>query len=120
MARNNQTPDASSDVTEIDETAPKTTTAGETAAQAGADVAPAVAGKRRWVTIHPGEGELGKFPVDLGINGYVIQIKRNEKVAIPEAFVQLMRDCAVELVNTKGEVEGRTPRFAFTDHGEVE
>ncbi len=124
MAKQTNTP-VDSSVTELDDT-PAVAAKTDAAADADADVVvradgvPAgFSGKRRYITLHPSEGEAGKQPVNFGINGFVITIKRNEKVAVLEEFVQHILDCKTDLVDTNGTVAGSQPRFSFTDHGEA-
>lgn len=76
-------------------------------------------GKRRRIKIFTGEGDTGKFPVDLGINGYVIQVQRNVEVELPEEYVAMLSECAAGVLNSDGTPGGQTPRFAYQDLGAV-
>lgn len=78
---------------------------------------PEFSGKRRKVSISFGEGELGKLAVTLGINGYVVRIKRGEKVAIPEEFIGLLKETQEGVIMADGTRGGETPRFNFIDYG---
>ena len=121
MARTtNQTPD----VTELDDTPVAAAPAAETKAAPTADyrvvsggLPPEFSGKRRLVTINMGEGDVGKLPVKMGINGYVILVKRNEKVAIPEEFLHLMQECTQGVILENGQRGGQSPRYTYSDFG---
>ncbi|MBK9497314.1 MAG: hypothetical protein IPO08_22900 [Xanthomonadales bacterium] len=121
MTRNTKTQDTST-ISDIDDAA---TDSGAVAASA--PEAPAVAtglpsefsGKRRYITLHPGDGELGRAAQPFGINGYVILINRSVKVAVPEEFVAHIQNLTTAVVDEKGNPAGEQPRFNITDHGPV-
>lgn len=125
MAKNQTSTDSA--VTELDE-APATASAPDavTSITETADapkrvsghVPPGFSGKRRVVMIGFSEGEIGKLPVRLGIEGFVISVERGKKVAIYEEFVNQMRDELNEaVILDDGTRAGETPRFTFVDYG---
>ena len=120
MARANTKTDSDSSVVDLEDPIVDTAAVAAEAAEAPA-VPDAVvrtsglpagfSGKRVKIVLHPSDGELGKLPAEFGINGYVIQIHRNTEVAIPEEFVQAIRDCSVDVVDQNGRIAGSQPRF---------
>lgn len=78
---------------------------------------PEFSGKRRIVTLSAGHDELGKLPWQFGINGFVIEIKRNERVSIPEEFVQTIRERSQQVYDSQGMPAGEMPRFNLIDYG---
>jgi hypothetical protein len=78
-----------------------------------------LSGKTVDITIHNGnEGEIGKKPVDVSINGYRYAIKRNVRVTVPIEVVKVLQ-CAIRTeYATEGnkEVRSEVPRHPMTIH----
>lgn len=116
-----RTEDTSS-IADLDDVSTDTVVQAETAAapveQAGATGLPeGFSGKRRRITLHPGDGELGRAAQPFSINGYAILISRSVEVSVPEEFVAAIRNMTTAVVDDKGNPAGEQPRFNITDHG---
>ncbi len=76
-------------------------------------------GKMVRVIINEGTDDMGKEPVDVGVNGKVWRIKRNEEVLIPEEVFGVIKD-AVQISyahNSVGIEERKVHRFSFQTLG---
>ena len=83
----------------------------------GANHDAAMSGKKRTLTIHPGEGENGSDNVFLQINGYAYSIKRGEPVLVPEEVVEVLNNARQTLMSFGpggAVVERSVPRYAFS------
>ena len=78
-----------------------------------------LSGKKVDITIHNGDGDSGKLPVDVGVNGYLWRIKRNMRVTVPIEVVGVLQN-AVQAQYSKGEknaeIKSEVPRFPMTVH----
>jgi len=75
---------------------------------------------KRIVRINKQEGHEGTDDVKIGINGYVLQIKRGFDVVIGESFLQNLKDCRYVLYgkdDNANDVIVEVPRFSFEDKG---
>jgi hypothetical protein len=77
-------------------------------------------GRRKNIILHASDGELGKLPQVFGINGFVIEIQRNVKVAVPEEFVTAIQEMSSDVVDSKGNLVGTQPRFNISEYGFAE
>lgn len=71
------------------------------------------------ITIHNGtEGEIGKKPVDVSINGYRYAIKRNVRVTVPVEVVKILQNAIRTEYSTEAgkEVRSEVPRHPMTIH----
>lgn len=75
-------------------------------------------GRYVFITIHKGNSKEDQTPVQLGVEGRVLQIKRGEKVSIPFEHFECLASRTAPNANDSGEVVGDYPRFSFTFHGE--
>lgn len=76
-------------------------------------------GKMVRVIINEGTDDMGKEPVDVGVNGKVWRIKRNEEVLIPvEVFGVIKNAVQVSYAHgTSGVEERKVHRFSFQTLG---
>jgi hypothetical protein len=81
----------------------------------GADEGDQLSGERVVLTIHPGEGENGRDPVFLGLNGTHYQVPRGVAVNVPAELIEIL-DNAKPLVyeNSGGTAHVReVQRFGY-------
>ena len=72
------------------------------------------------VTFFEQDTDIGKLPIQAGINGYSYQIPRGKPVKIPvELYEQLTKGCAEEVYEAHGAnvVRKERPRFSCHLHG---
>lgn len=86
MAKNSDT-----SITTIDD-APKHVEPPAAVVLHGADEGDRLSGKRVELTIHPGEGENGRDPVYVGLNGTGYQIPRGIPVSVPVELVEILEN----------------------------
>lgn len=97
------------------------------AAEVVTDAAPAtvdangMSGKKVEITIHQGEGDMGREDIFVGINGYAYQIKRGERVTVPVEVKEVIENAlTIHQEYTKaGVVERKVPRHTMSVHGFV-
>ena len=75
--------------------------------------------ERVWVTIHTGDGELGKKDVFLSVNGIAVSVKRGERVALPKPYVSRLSEMMMQTYDQSGDNPAAVPRFSYTVHGPV-
>jgi hypothetical protein len=80
-----------SSVTTIDD-APKHVDIPAAVVLRGSDEGDNLSGERVELTIHPGEGENGRDPVFIGLNGTGYQIPRGIPVNVPAELVGILND----------------------------
>ena len=87
-------------------------------AVAGANHDDALSGKKVNVTFHEQDGDLGKLPVQVGLNGFAYYIPRNTPVEIPIEVLQVVQDAQETVYESKQGLvqERKKPRFSFTQH----
>lgn len=76
-------------------------------------------GKMVRVIINEGTDDMGKEPVDVGVNGKVWRIKRNEEVLIPEEVFGVIKN-AIQVSyahSSTGIEERKVHRFSFQTLG---
>ncbi len=78
-----------------------------------------LSGRNIIVTFHEQDGDLGKLPVDVGLNGFAYKIPRGIEVTIPEEVLGVIKDAKQEIFEANGTsvVKRERPRFAYTVHG---
>ncbi len=74
------------------------------------------AGKRVTVTIHQGEGELGRQAVFLGLNGHGFNIPRGVPVDLPVEAVEILDNATQTVYENMGgqTTEREVKRFSYT------
>lgn len=67
------------------------------------------------LVIGEGPDDLGKEPVDIGVNGKVWRIKRNEEVVVPASVYEVIRNAKTTVYTStkEGVVERDVHRFSF-------
>lgn len=66
------------------------------------------------IIIDEQDGHEGNKDVQLGINGYVLNIQRGKVVEIPEPFVKLLEDSKYTIIGkdeNKEDISREQPRF---------
>lgn len=79
-----------------------------------------LSGKLAEVTFFEQDTDIGKLPIQAGINGYSYQIPRGKPVKIPvELYEQLTKGCVEEVFEAHGAtvVRKERPRFSCHLHG---
>ncbi len=75
-----------------------------------------LSGQKVDITIHNGEGDAGKLPVDVGINGYTWRIKRGIRVTVPREVVGALQNAVQDSYDSSGVTRTPVPRFPMTVH----
>lgn len=80
-----------------------------------------LSGKKIAITINDGKEDIDRLPVFISINGYAYQIKRNERVVVPEELVEILNNASENrsVVEKDGIREYAVNRFSFIVHGPV-
>lgn len=68
------------------------------------------------IVIDEQEGHEGHQPVKLGINGYIIVIKRGHEVEIPASYVNLLKELKQTVYSKDddgNDISREVPRFAW-------
>lgn len=74
-----------------------------------------IGSKRQKIMIHKGEGDLGKLPVDVFVNGMGYTIKRGVAVEVPEEVVDVLKNAVMTEYENGEAIE--VPRFPFSIMG---
>ncbi len=74
-----------------------------------------LSGERITVLFHSQEGDLGKLPVDVGLNGVVYRMPRNVPCRIPVEVLGVINDAVQEVYEANGAnvIKSIRPRFSY-------
>lgn len=77
-----------------------------------------LSGERVTVTFYEQESDLGKRPVEIGLNGIAYQIPRNVPVSIPVEVLEIVRNAVEETFEANGSnvIRRNRPRFSYQVH----
>lgn len=105
-------------VTTLDDDAPviekPTKVKAEKVKQTAAAAEAGLSGLRKTITIHPGEGAVGREDVPVFVNGFGFQIKRGKPVEVPVEVIEVLKNAITTQYENGEAIE--VPRFAFSVH----
>ena len=78
----------------------------------------ALCGDKVTVTFFEQDGDLGKLPVPIGLNGYTYQVPRGVPCSIPVEALEVIKNSVEDVYEANGSNVTRRarPRFSFQVH----